>query len=286
MHFFARSTPFSNEEWEELIDDRVRIVRNNSNVTTFPTLGELKCMRGELNHEIRVDEPAIESTDDLSLGTQGLFKSTYVSFESPASRHPNGFFYVWGITRRDQRWMLARIEMRGESGYKDRGYNRATKVYIQYTTLEQIIDLARTSYEDIWTHLGYVILEWRENARSRLTGLEEVGLAIEAQISALKSVKDNCQPTLIHWHCDRCKTKGFVSRHVSATIFYPEMSAQTAHDNYDRLNILNTSHHTPCRAKPVWTSYENLGPEVGKKTLQYTEAPLATFTKDGYTESL
>ncbi|MBZ9578220.1 hypothetical protein KJA13_04325 [Patescibacteria group bacterium] len=198
----VRKHPPSDEEWLDLIEARRSLIKPHLDSFTLPKLGELKCLRTESWTEGHDLYDALTIRDTLtvtgdtrfSLKTQGIFRRPWSGiqripnsgYRAPGGGCPDGTMYIWGLTRAGQ-WILAKVEFKGEPGYKKRGYERATRVHIEESDLATIIAKTKSTSEEIWRELGKAIKDWtkarhqlyrRAREIARIIRIEELALSL------------------------------------------------------------------------------------------------------------
>ena len=194
----VRQSPLTNEDWFNLVEARRELIKPYLDSFTLPELGSLKCLRSELSfaHSLRHDAPKCSGDQRLSLATQGIFcEQPYGAIEKiPNSGYcappggvscPSGTKLIWGLTRTNL-WVLARICFVGESGYKERGYERAQTVEISESNPVEIAARTKEKLERMWEELGKAIKEWAQRRKqlcdeaanlSMMVGIEELALS-------------------------------------------------------------------------------------------------------------
>lgn len=228
FHFFVRTTPISEDEWINLLQERVKVIDRLSRFTTFKTLGNVKPLSGSpelASCNVKIDE--IETYPSLDI--QGIFETSHKSHTvipdsgfqlgHGGSKCEDGYIYVWGLTR-NMCWILAKIEWKGERGHKeDHGYQRITSITITPSSAEEIMQTTKVSYEDIWKCLGDEILAWSKNLDERALWFRQEALKVTSMDIVLNSAKDNAKPQDITWFCDKCRRKGRIVRHPHLRLF-------------------------------------------------------------------
>ncbi|OGZ29780.1 MAG: hypothetical protein A2931_00595 [Candidatus Niyogibacteria bacterium RIFCSPLOWO2_01_FULL_45_48] len=186
-------------EWLVLIEARRKLIKPHLDSFTLPILGSLKCLRNELSfkHEIDCDISVSGGDQRFSLKTQGFFWAQPWSAVERISNSgscnwpgyvacPDGTMHIWGLTRSGL-WVLVTIEFVGESGYKERGYERAKSVKIFEADLRAIIEKTKENPRHMWSHLGAVIKSFAERRKclynqaldlARMVEIEELALSI------------------------------------------------------------------------------------------------------------
>lgn len=178
LKLLTRTMPLSDQEWLDLIEARRELIKPHLDTFTLKTLGEVKCLRSDnYCHKIGFNSPEVAS-GEFNLSTQGIFRSNYRNrvldqrkYRNPSSYQDEfhtfgGTLYIWGLTRKVQ-WVIASVTYVCESGYKGRGYERATKVEIKETMILKILSVCKVSYEEIWRELSKEIHLWNQD-RARL----------------------------------------------------------------------------------------------------------------------
>jgi len=220
FHFFVRTTPIREDEWINILQERVSVIDRLSRFATFKTLGNMKPVfdSSELaSCNVKIDEIATYPSLDI----QGIFETSRKSYTTISnsgfqpgyggSKCEDGYIYVWGLTR-NMCWILAKVEWRGESGHKNCGYRRITSITITPSSAEEIILTTKVSYENIWNRLGDEILVWSKNLDERAARVRQEALKVTSVGIVLQSAQDNAQPQDITWFCDRCQRKGRIIR--------------------------------------------------------------------------
>lgn len=133
----------------------------------MPTLGQCKCLstEGVYGHELGPDNPEVSGEANFTLKTQGIFSWPHSGCQRIPNKGvegcPGGVIYVWGLAR-DNQWLLAKVDFKGEWGYKERGYERAEAVEIERSDIRSIVAKTKTTPKKIWEELGRAVKEWAE----------------------------------------------------------------------------------------------------------------------------
>lgn len=200
----VRSTNLSDKEWLKIIEARVAMVQPHLYSFTLSQMEETDCLYSE-NHlnDLRGNRPPIVTGDgSFSLEDQGIFgfayKSReryegtgYVSLYSGGTNCPNGHLYIWGLTRKNTRWVLAKLEWKGQAGYKNRGHEQAFCIHFQEATLPEIRNVGKVSYPEIWRRLGMAIRGWKADRERLYNQARDMYLAVEAEEKALEVMREN-----------------------------------------------------------------------------------------------
>ena len=177
LEMFVRRKQLTDEEWFSLIENRRELIKPHLDSFTLAELGSLKCLRSaHFSHELRLDAPALTGDKQFSLKTEGIFNAqTWSAVEKiPNSGYQpppggvnvrDGTMQVWGLTRSGF-WILVAINFVGESGYKERGYERAKTVNITEADLPTIVAKTKEKPQQIWEDLGKTIKSWAEHRES------------------------------------------------------------------------------------------------------------------------
>ena len=190
IELLTRKETLTDEEWLALLEARRKLIKPYLKTFTLSTLGKLECLRSELSftHDLQMDFPEIKAEDGLSLETQGTFRAQpyqYVEripnsgFQPPPGgcKCEGGIMYIWGLARSGE-WILARVEFRGEAGYKGRGYERALTVEIKKTEIEEVIENTKAKPTDILDQLSREVSAWRESRQRILEAAKQLERAI------------------------------------------------------------------------------------------------------------
>jgi hypothetical protein len=178
-----------NEVWFKLIEHRQAILKPHLDDFTFQELGKVECLSREtFKHEVSIDGPEVVGTGDYSLKTQGIFcLQPWQEIErekrevSSYHRLPaDGKLLIWGLTRSNQ-WVIATVHFVGEWGYKDRGYERATKVEIEEVSIPELVIRTKEKPRKIWAELGNAICKFHERRRALYLSAKHLALAIEVE---------------------------------------------------------------------------------------------------------
>jgi len=177
LEVFVRRKQLTDEEWFGLIENRRELIKPHLDSFYLSELGSLECLKSEgFSHALRYDAPALTGDKLFSLETQGIFRTQCWSAveKIPDSGHQpppggvnvlDGTMQVWGLTRSGL-WILAAISFVGESGYKERGYERARTVNITEADLPTITAKTKEKPQQIWEELGKAIKSWSEHRES------------------------------------------------------------------------------------------------------------------------
>lgn len=209
LEILTRSTPLTDAEWESLIERRVERIKPHLDSMSLEKLGDTKClMSGSSYHAIGDSTPEIvcDLPHWAGLNTQGIF-----GFSSRSKS--DGQLFIWGLTRKSPAFVLTKVEWKWESGYKGRGYERASRLTTHKTTLSEIREIGLATYKEIWERLGEAVFDWMVDRHRLLQPAEELARAFAAEDAALKELEKNILPKQLSWYCDSCKTKGMLELH-------------------------------------------------------------------------
>ena len=197
LETFIREKQLTDKEWLDLIETRREIIKPHLDSLLLTELGSLACMQssGNFNHGLQQDVSMSGGDKRFSLKTKGIFgKQPWEAVNRiPNSGYrpgpgyiniPDGTMQVWGLTHSGL-WVLVTIDFVGESGYKDRGYERATAVKVVETSLPLLVFETEEEPEVIWEEIGKTIkrcVEDRKNLYHQALGLAQ---AVEAEEFAL-----------------------------------------------------------------------------------------------------
>lgn len=195
------------QDWYELTEARRVFIKSHLKTFTLMKLGEYECLMGESpsHHGIKCDAPKVGGDGKFSLETQGVFGGHHSVWEKrPADYyrfggqlsgwHPSGNAWFWGLTRAGQ-WILVKVDFRGESGYKNGGYERAKKVEIGLSDPEAISAAMELKPWAIYGALGKAAGQWLA-ARKRLYNQAlEIVKELEMEVEILRMM--NCDKELV-----------------------------------------------------------------------------------------
>ncbi|MEK7159182.1 MAG: hypothetical protein AAB575_00720 [Patescibacteria group bacterium] len=200
LKMFLRKEQLIDAEWFELIEERRELIKPRLDSFTLQELGKLECLRGEEGsyHAIHLDVANSCGDGRFSLKTQGLFYCSSASYEvtncatgkEPALRFDLGFFPVpfyrdgivraWGLTR-DNHWVLVTVTFIGESGYKNRGYDRAKEVHIIESDPQTISEKAKVEPKTMWLYLGEAVKRWLKRRENQYHQARDLAQMVETE---------------------------------------------------------------------------------------------------------
>lgn len=163
-----RKEPLTNTEWLALIETRRAQIKPYLDKFTLLMLGELGCLKGiPGKHGIADDAPKVKSPTRLKLGLQGIFMSQAPDkvkrFGLPraagCSIPWDGTLVIGGLDRSGH-WIIAEVDFVGESGWKDRGYERATEVRIRQAELPEVLAEVQIKPREMMANLSGAVSEW------------------------------------------------------------------------------------------------------------------------------
>jgi hypothetical protein len=200
LKLLVRKQPLTKDDWLKLIEARCALISPHLSSFTLSKLGDLECLRTELNFKHPLLDDLSHPTGDrwFSLDTQGIFccprsgiqripNSGYQAQPGGVSC-PDGVMYLWGFTR-DASWVLVKVRFKGEAGYKCRGYERAKEVNVEFTNLEKIITETKSTPEEIWKELGKAVKGWTKRRQQ----LYDKALELERVITTEELALSLCQ---------------------------------------------------------------------------------------------
>lgn len=199
IEMLVRKKQLTEDEWCKLLECRRSLIKPHLKSFTLPALGDLKCMQTENStHELSMDAPWLTGDRRFTLKTQGIFhrsRSSIVEISNSGFRAssggcdcPDGTMYIWGLSRKGE-WILAKVKFTGESGYKERGCQRAFELDIHEADIQVIIETTKSKSGEIWKVLGESISNWvafrkelYNDAASvlRIVQIEEMALSLIA----------------------------------------------------------------------------------------------------------
>lgn len=201
----VRQDQLDDQDWFELIEERLALIKPHLSTFSLSELGELECLRseGSFTHALRYDDPTLDGDRKFSLKTRGIFRSQHFSDVGhfPNSGYqpgrtsgyiacPDGIMMVWGLTDSGL-WVIVEIAFSGEPGYKDRGYERATSVTIKEAGLQAIISQTKDKPQTIWNELGEAIQVWTESRKSLYHQALEINRAVQLEELTLSLIPSN-----------------------------------------------------------------------------------------------
>jgi len=167
LETFVRKKQITDEEWDDLIEDRRELIKPHLDFFTLPELGSLFCVKdGEsCQHELKYDVSVSTGDPRFSLKTQGIFrKQPWCSVKQP-SIDRYGTMRVWGLARSGL-WVLVTIgfieEDKDSHGFK---VGRAINVDIVESDLSTIVRETNQEPQLIWEELGKAIQGWAESRK-------------------------------------------------------------------------------------------------------------------------
>jgi len=133
-----RSTPLSAAEWLELVNVRRYMLSTQLFSYTLPELGDCHMLRGGPGgwHIINQDQPEVDAPGNLGLKTQGLW--VYGPSSTDADNR-YGHRLVWGLARKPDSWMIAKIDFRLQPE-RENHYEVATLVTLKPVEAQEVIE--------------------------------------------------------------------------------------------------------------------------------------------------
>ena len=285
----TRTTPLTEEEWIEIINARVEKLKRHLDSMTLGKISDVKCLRSEISswHELSYDQPEVES-ETFTLDSQGIFSFSYRSRVTEkgtgfrkgyagGTDSPDGYSYMWGLTRKAATWVLIRVEWQGEAGYKERGHERAKKVVIREATLPEIVENAKVTYKEIWSHLGEVVIQWMAHRHNLYMQVFQLATAIVAEKKSMEELEENLLPKQMLWYCNACRTRGIFKRNRGEGVpdnVFNNRGIQWLHHH----SSPECSNETPI----VFASFSDLMPEEKELVETYTESKLDRPNRMGF----
>ncbi|MDO8591550.1 MAG: hypothetical protein Q7R60_01320 [bacterium] len=194
-----RTSAISDSEWRQLLESRRLLLKKSLDKFSLKTLGDVECLSSESHqHEINWDNPEVVTHDGLGLDTQGIFGRGEAVFDQikippapwsgwgPSTETVGGTVNLWGLSRKGE-WIVAQVEFRKESGYKGRGYDRAVKVTIRKTTVDELAEVAGST-QSVWDLLGRTVAEWTDQRLRIYLQANELLTVVQAQDSAARQI--------------------------------------------------------------------------------------------------
>jgi len=173
----ARNEKLTAKDWCTLVEKRRQMLIKHFDRFTLPgEFGRIECLKMESHqHEIRSDSPEFSGhVEFLNFGmkTRGIFgvqpyaaretgKIT-VGYGSP----PDGKILIWGVVGTGY-WVSITVDYVGLPGYKERGYEKAVRVDVRHSIIEEIVEEMKVEPKEIWQTLGTVAKDWLERSESR-----------------------------------------------------------------------------------------------------------------------
>lgn len=194
-----RTAPLGDEEWIQLLESRRLLLKQYLDKFSLKTLGDVGCLSSESHqHEINWDNPEVVAQDGLGLDTQGIFGRGKTVFDQikipsapwsgwgPSTETVGGTVDLWGLSRKGE-WIVIKVEFKKESGYKGRGYDRAVKVTIRRTTVDELAEVAGST-QLVWDLLGRTVAEWTDQRLRIYLQANELLAVVQAQDSAARQI--------------------------------------------------------------------------------------------------
>ena len=193
LETFIREKQLTDKEWLDLIETRREIIKPHLDSLLLTDLGSLACMQSSINfnHHLRQDVSTSRGDERFSLKTKGIFgKQPWKAVNRiPNSGYrpgpgyiniPDGTMQVWGLTHSGL-WVLVTVDFVGESGYKDRGYERATTVKVVETSLPLLVFETKEEPKVIWEEIGKTIKRWAEDRKNLYHQARDFAQVVEAE---------------------------------------------------------------------------------------------------------
>src|SRR5436305_845108 len=120
-------------DWYDLVEARRAVIAPHLDSFTLGKIADVKCLLSQ-GHYKGLNPCRYLGEEGFSLDTQGIFgysKQSKQKYQTGQFAFPDsgpharghlvhdGHCYVWGLTRKAA-WLLAKVNFRGDPGYKDR----------------------------------------------------------------------------------------------------------------------------------------------------------------------
>ncbi|MBI5654052.1 hypothetical protein HZC53_00120 [Candidatus Uhrbacteria bacterium] len=159
-----RTEHLTEREWLDLLQERQLALGGLMEGAPLVRLGDFPCILG-LDRTLASQSVAVETgrpVDEFGRNPYGIFKRV-----QPRSQANDCTAYIVGFTR-DLIWVVVSIwaprVVPGEG-------ERVSRACLEHATPSHIVEMADTSYGELWFMLGYALEEWTRQRRDELVHL-------------------------------------------------------------------------------------------------------------------
>ena len=201
FRLFFRGRPITTEDWCFAIEACRELIMPHLGTFGLPELRTLHCLAdGTSTHDLGKDAVVVSGDNRFSLITPGIFcKQNFSAVEritgsgfttSTRCNYSNGTLRIWGLTESGL-WVLVTVGFIGESGYKDRGYEKAKTVNIIEASLPDIIAATKEHPQKVWKGLYTAINNWTAHRKElyeqalyiqRMVEVADIAAAVNSEI--------------------------------------------------------------------------------------------------------